>query len=83
MEEILKKILEELDKIRTDIDELRQDTNVGLDMIIRKIDEYHAENIHADNKLLELIQSTNDRLDFQRDKLAKAEEDLHVLKQKQ
>ncbi|MFB9276136.1 hypothetical protein [Cohnella cellulosilytica] len=53
-----------------------------VDRIDSKLDEYHLENIAADEKLLSAIQLTNERLDYQRARLAKAEEDIHLLQQR-
>jgi hypothetical protein len=51
--------------------------------IIALLQSYHAENIAADEKLLEGIRTTNDRLDFQRERLIRAEEELYLLARKQ
>jgi hypothetical protein len=54
-----------------------------VDVLQQSVVEKHIENIEAANKLLLAIQTTNDRLDFQRDKLSKTEEEIYLLKHKQ
>lgn len=79
MEEILKQILDKVNSIDSEMKQVNQ----RLDRIEQNMSEQHIENIEADNRLLEAIRTTNDRLDFQRDKLSRAEEELYLLKQKQ
>ncbi|MEW9702866.1 hypothetical protein [Paenibacillus sp. SI8] len=71
MRETLMKILDRLGRIEDKIDSLKA-----------SVDSQHTENIEADEKLLEAIRTTNDRLDYQRNKLSKTEEELYLLKQK-
>ncbi|MDQ0873139.1 vacuolar-type H+-ATPase subunit I/STV1 [Paenibacillus sp. V4I3] len=71
MEELLKQILTKLEVMDLKIDRIQQ-----------TLDAHHVENIETDNKLLEAIQTTNERLDFQRDKISKTEEEIYLLKQK-
>lgn len=78
MEELLKQILTELQDVKTSVNRLES----KVDRIEVSLSEQHIENIEADNRLLEAIRTTNDRLDFQRDKLSRTEEDIYLLKQK-
>ncbi|CAN7723966.1 hypothetical protein LJR153_006070 [Paenibacillus sp. LjRoot153] len=71
MEELLKKIMLQLENVESKIDRIQL-----------TLDSYHIENIESNNRLLAAIHTTNDRLDFQRDKISKTEEDLYLLKQK-
>lgn len=78
----MKQILDKLALMDAEAKSLRSEMNNRFDLLEAKIDAYHVENIEADNRLMEAIKETNDRLDFQRSKIAKAEEELFVLKQK-
>jgi hypothetical protein len=96
-EHLLNKILDKLqaveDKVQSieneliatnkRLEEFQSETGTHFVDIKKMISENQIENIESDNRLLEAIHTTNDRLDFQRDKISKTEEDLYLLKQKQ
>jgi hypothetical protein len=78
-EELLKQILSKLDHMESEITDIK----TAVTRIDSKMDTQHMENIRADEKLLEAIRTTNDRLDFHRNKVSIMEEDIHLLKQRQ
>ncbi|RAV21868.1 hypothetical protein DQG23_07375 [Paenibacillus contaminans] len=78
IEQLLNRILTELSEIQRTVA-----TKQDVAEIIALLQSYHAENIAADEKLLEGIRTTNDRLDFQRERLIRAEEELYLLARKQ
>jgi division protein CdvB (Snf7/Vps24/ESCRT-III family) len=92
MEELLHKIMLKLETMDTrlkavdtrleSMDTRLENVETKIDGIQLTLDSHHLENIESDNRLLEAIHTTNDRLDFQRDKISKTEEDLYLLKQK-
>ncbi|KRE75402.1 hypothetical protein [Paenibacillus sp. Soil750] len=71
MEELLNKIRLQLETVDAKIDRIQL-----------TLDSHYLENIESDDRQLEAIYTTNDRLDFQRNKISKIEEDLYLLKQK-
>jgi predicted nucleic acid-binding Zn-ribbon protein len=99
MEELLKQILARLEGLESKVDsieskvefieskvdsiESKMATKEDIKEVKSLLMEFHGENISADEKLLEGIRTTNDRLDFQRDKVIKVEEELYLIKQKQ
>lgn len=78
MEEMLKQVLQELKEIKSDMA-----TKRDVQDIKELLHAYHAENIATDDKLLEAVRTTNDRLDFQLGRLAKTEEAVYLIQQKQ
>ena len=46
------------------------------------IEAQYIENVEAINRLMEAVKVTNERLDFQRDRLFKSEEDIFLLKRR-
>jgi hypothetical protein len=92
MEELLHKIMLKLETMDTrlkgvdtrleSMDIRLENVETKIDRIQLTLDSHYLENIESDNRLLEAIHTTNDRLDFQRDKISKTEEDLYLLKQK-
>ncbi|NQX60232.1 hypothetical protein [Paenibacillus qinlingensis] len=95
-EQLLNKILDKLqaveDKVQSienslqvtnnRLEDFQSETSVHFSEIKKMISENQIENIESDNRLLAAIHTTNDRLDFQRNKISKTEEDLYLLKQK-
>ncbi|MDF2722271.1 MAG: hypothetical protein K0Q59_1946 [Paenibacillus sp.] len=55
----VKVVKQDLDTVRQDVKVVKQD----IEKIKHMITDYHAENISADEKLLEGIKATNDRID--------------------
>lgn len=74
--------LESVDARLEGMDTRLEAVDTKVDRIQLTLDSHHIENIESDNRLLETIHTTNDRLDFQRDKISKTEEDVYLLKQK-
>jgi len=91
MEELLQRILTELSEIqrtmatKQEVAEIQRTMATKQDVaeIIALLQSYHAENIAAYEKLFGGIRTTNVRLDFQRAKLIRAEEELYLLARKQ
>ncbi|OCT11134.1 hypothetical protein A8709_05455 [Paenibacillus pectinilyticus] len=71
MEELLNKMMLQLERMDAKIDRIQH-----------TMESHHLENIDSNNRLLKVIHSMNDRLDFQRNKITKIEEDIYLLKQK-
>jgi hypothetical protein len=92
MEELLKQVLsriEAMDRRLEGVDTRLEAVDIKIDRVENKVDllqqgldSHHIENIEADNRLLETIHTTNDRLDYQREKISKTEEEIYLLKQK-
>lgn len=84
MEALIQEVLVRLERMESGMNEkfaaLRQEMNDRFDHLNRKLDEYQAENIAADEKLLTLIGVTNDRLDYQLSRVVKSEEEIFLLK---
>ncbi|WP_127587809.1 hypothetical protein [Paenibacillus koleovorans] len=87
MEQLLREIITQLsridsrlDTLETRFDALETNMNNRFDQLNKKLDDYQAENIAADEKLLEMIGVTNDRLDFQMSRIVKNEEEIFFLK---
>jgi hypothetical protein len=82
MDTRLKGVDTRLESMDTRLESRLENVETKIDRIQLTLDSHHLENIESDNRLLEAIHTTNDRLDFQRDKISKTEEDLYLLKQK-
>ncbi|KRE86379.1 hypothetical protein ASG89_10200 [Paenibacillus sp. Soil766] len=85
MEELLHKIMLQLETMDTRLESMDarlENVETKIDRIQLTLDSHHIENIESDDRLLEAIHTTNDRLDFQRNKISKIEEDVILLKQK-
>lgn len=74
--------LEAMDTRLEAVETKLESMDTKIDRIQHTMNSQHIENIESDSRLLKEIHSMNDRLDFQRNKITKTEEDLYLLKQK-
>lgn len=66
-------------EMNTGFEEIRNEMNTGFSDLKHTINEHHSENIRADEKLLELISATNEKID-QNDKWTREQLRTHEIK---
>lgn len=92
-DELLKEILAELRGVKNEVKQLKTEMNQHFDEVKDSIERKHIENIKADESLLHMItdvqskmatkediERIHKRLDYQILRIARTEEELHLLK---